>query len=123
MTNLTPHQLNLEDVNGDIITFPVTKIDGEVLTVRANTIKQELEPLQGFPFCKTEFGKPVFMLGKAEFFGVVPPHPPFVVSALALAAIKANGGLEQWEVKDFVTVGELVRDEEGRITHAKGLSC
>lgn len=77
---------------------------------------------------KSTFGKPYFCTvdsrGQDEqpYEGKIPEGNYYVVSIISLQAIVANGGCEQFSVKEFLAPGKLVRDAEGKIIGSAGFS-
>ena len=124
--NLTPHDLNMMDVN---TTYPRTEVaPGRFLTVRASQSSEEVGNVGGHIISKSTFGKPYFCTVDAKgqdeqpFEGVVPTADRYVVSIISLQAIVANGGVEQYQVDQFLAPGKLVRDNEGKIVGSTGFS-
>ena len=132
--NLTPHDLNMVDVN---TTYPRTEVaPGRFLTVRAAQSDEEVGNIGGHIISKSTFGEPYFCTvdskGQNEelFEGVVPEADYYVVSIIALQAIVAmeNDEGEDWMSKNgieeaqFLSPGKLVRDEEGKIVGSSGFS-
>lgn len=126
IVNLTPHDLNMVDVN---TTYPRTEVaPGRFLTVRAAQNNEEAGKVGGHTISKSTFGKPYFCTvdtkGQDEqpYNGTVPEADYYVVSIISLQAIQANGGCEQFTTDEFLSPGKLVRDEEGKIVGSTGFS-
>ena len=126
IVNLTPHDLNMVDVN---TTYPRIEVaPGRFLTVRAAQNDEEVGNIGGHIISKSAFGKPYFCTldskGQNEqpFEGVVPEADYYVVSLISLQAIVANGGIEQYQTSEFLAPGKLVRDNEGKIVGSTGFS-
>ena len=124
--NLTPHDLNMVDVN---TTYPRTEVaPGRFLTVRAAQSDEEVGNIGGHIISKSTFGEPYFCTvddkGQDEqpYEGVVPQADRYVVSIISLQAIVANGGIEQYQTSEFLAPGKLVRDNEGKIVGSTGFS-
>lgn len=126
IVNLTPHDLNMVDVN---TTYPRTEVaPGRFLTVRAAQSSEEVGNINGHIVSKSTFGRPYFCTvddkGQDEqpYEGVVPQADRYVVSLISLQAIVANGGIEQYQTCEFLAPGKLVRDNEGKIVGSTGFS-
>lgn len=130
--NLTPHDLNMKEKNGDI-TYPRVEVEpGRFLTVRAAQTSENVftVPVEGIihQVSKSTFGKPYFCTvdskGQDEqpYEGIIPEADYYVVSIISLQAIMANGGCEQFQVDEFLSPGKLVRDSEGKIIGSSGFS-
>lgn len=100
--NLTPHALNVHDLNGSVTTFPPS---GTV--ARCSSTTTQVGEANGFPLFSTTFG---------EVVGLPDPQDNvlLVVSALVRQAVPNR--------KDVASPGELVRDEAGNPVGCKGLT-
>jgi len=127
--NLTPHDLNM--VEGAV--YPRTEVEpGRFLTIRAAQETEEVGTITcnglTHTVSKSTFGKPYFCTvdsrGQDEqpYEGKIPEGNYYVVSIISLQAIVANGGCEQFSVKEFLAPGKLVRDAEGKIIGSAGFS-
>ena len=126
IVNLTPHDLNMVDVN---TTYPRIEVaPGRFLTVRAAQNDEEVGNIGGHIISKSAFDKPYFCTvddkGQDEqpFEGVVPEADRYVVSLISLQAIVANGGIEQFQTNEFLAPGKVIRNSEGKIVGSTGFS-
>ena len=126
IVNLTPHDLNMVDVN---TTYPRIEVaPGRFLTVRAAQNDEEVGNIGGHIISKSTFGKPYFCTVDAKgqdeqpYESTVPQADYYVVSIISLQAIHANGGCEQFATGEFLAPGKLVRDAEGKIVGSTGFS-
>jgi len=130
--NLTPHNLDLVEEDGNV-TYPRIEIEpGRFLTVRARETREGMFtiPAKGIKHqvSKATFGKPYFCTvneeGKDEqpYLGEVPEADYYVVSILSLQAIVDNGGCEQFQPDEFLAVGQTIRDNKGKVIGSKGFS-
>ena len=98
--NLTPHQLNVHDNQGNVITLPSSG------KVRLSTEYKKVETVHGIDIFTCEYG---------EIEGLPEPQDGkiYVVSGLVKQAVPNR--------RDVVSPGELVRDEHGRPVGCRGL--
>lgn len=101
--NLTPHTLNLFNAQGEVLTLPPSGNVARVAETR--TPAGEID------------GIPVDTVGFGEVTGLPDPQEgvTFIVSALVAGAVP-------FVRTDVVSPGAPVRDEQGNIIGAKGLS-
>jgi len=101
--NLTPHTLNLFNENGE----QVAQIPPSGLIARVSTERVMVEKKGGIPFFRTEYG---------EVDGLPGPQADtiYVVSGFVRAAVPHR--------EDVWQPGELLRDENGRVIGAVGLT-
>ena len=92
--NFTPHQVNLLDEKGNVVTFPSEGI------ARCATNSVETGEVAGTPIFKTSFGEVTGLPSSEE--GIF-----LIVSGLVLSASSR---------KDLICPNDLVRDEKGRVT-------
>ena len=105
--NLTPHALNIYDSAGDL----VESVPPSGMVARAD-VRRTLTEKRG----PVELYESVYFGAKA--LGAPEPDSVYVVSALYLSALRAEG-LDDTGV---YVPGEAVRDEAGRVIGCVGLS-
>lgn len=105
--NLTPHTLNILDEDGEEVLELEPDLHREPVRIETET-KLDMKVNGGIPLFEKEFGE-IKNLPKVEG-GTL-----FVVGGLAKTAIDKHT-----DRTDFVGVGELVRDENGKPVGAKG---
>lgn len=101
--NLTPHPLNLKRVDGTTLSIPPS---GTVARVAEQ--REALGALMGLPVTRASYGA-------VEGLPAPTPGRIYVVSALVLAAVQ--------ERPDVFAPGPAIRDAEGKIVGADGLSA
>lgn len=103
IVNLTPHPLNLRRVDGEVLTVPPSGTVARVAETR-----EQLGQLAGLSVTRASYGAvenlPAPQAGKI-----------YVVSALVLAAVPGR--------PDVFAPGPAIRDSEGKIVGADGLSA
>jgi DNA polymerase-3 subunit gamma/tau len=103
IVNLTPHPLNLRRVDGEVLTVPPSGTVARVAETR-----EQLGQLAGLSVTRASYGAvenlPAPQAGKI-----------YVVSALVLAAVPGR--------PDVFAPGPAIRDSEGKIVGAEGLSA
>lgn len=107
--NLTPHELNIRDVNGEMQTIPAS---GQVARCQESR-KPYLTPVGDFAAGSVSYG---------EVEGLPPTgergaNTLYIVSAIVLNAIAA--GKKRFDV---LAPGPAIRDENGKIIGADGLT-
>jgi len=106
IVNLTPHELKLHDEGGRLVaTVPPS---GQVARVRTSAVRVG-EAAEGVPLFVTEFG---------DVEGLPAPKPDtiYVVSGL----VRSHPQVAARE--DVYSPGRLLRDEQGRVVGAVGLT-
>jgi hypothetical protein len=103
ITNLTPHVLNVRNMNGEMIAIQPS---GQV--ARVATTKIILTPIDGIGVASSTFGKVEGLPPSEE--GVV-----YIASRLVLEAVKN-------ERADVFCPGDLIRNEAGQPIGCDGLS-
>ena len=101
VVNLTPHTLNVVNIQGDVVVIPSEGI------ARVATSTEEVATICGFAISKSTFGN-------VEGLPEPQDHTYYVVSRLVLQALP--------ERNDLLRPGELVRDAGGNVIGCKGLS-
>ena len=100
--NLTPHALNVHDIENNVFVFPPS---GEVARVSSTT--SIVDVIDGIEISEVTFGEVVNL-----------PEPVkdvrFIVSGLVLSALKGTRA-------DVLAPGELVRNESGQPIGCMGL--
>lgn len=99
--NLTPHEINVMGISGDVITIPTS---GTV--ARLKTGIAQIGEAEGVRFTKTVFGEPEGLPEPED--GVV-----FLVSQLIKNALPRRS--------DLGVPAEIVRDAEGKILYAQSI--
>jgi len=111
LVNLTPHPITLL-VEGGPVEIPPSGI-----VVRAKETRELVGVLGdkeiSIPLYRVKYGEP-------EGLPEIHPDTYYIVSSLAAQSIKAH--MPAHVVERFVVVTDLVRDDEGRIVGARGLS-
>ena len=100
--NLTPHTLNIHDVENNVFIVPAS---GEVARVSSTT--SIVDVIDGIEISEVTFGE---VVGLPETRKDV----RFIVSGLVLSALKGTRA-------DVLAPGELVRDADGRPIGCMGL--
>lgn len=100
--NLTPHALNIKDMEGKIIT-----IEPYGLIARVSTEQVQVGEINGTAIYKTQFGDIVDLPEPKE--GII-----YIVSKITQSAAK--------ERTDLLSPGNLSRDDEGNIIGCEGLT-
>jgi type VI secretion system secreted protein VgrG len=103
IVNLTPHPLNLRSVDGEVITVPPSGTVARVAETR-----EQLGQLAGLSVTRASYGA-------VEGLPAPEAGKIFVVSALVLVAVPGR--------PDVFAPGPAIRDAEGRIIGADGLSA
>jgi len=103
IVNLTPHEINVVDVDGKVVSIPPS---GRV--ARVAQTREQRGTIDGLAVTYSTFGDVEGL--PAPQAGVI-----YVVSGLVLSAVPDR--------PDVFAPGEAVRDEEGRVIGARGLSC
>jgi hypothetical protein len=103
IVNLTPHPLNLKRVDGTMLTIPPSGTVARVAEKRT-----DLGVLAGLAVTRAEYGA-------VEGLPEPVPGKIFVVSALVLAAVQQRA--------DVFAPGPAIRDADGKIVGADGLSA
>jgi len=101
--NLTPHEVTIVAENGDKMVLPKAPTGAEA---RIDVIIEELKPINGFKLI-CEHGTRISNLPDPEDDVV------FIVSARVMLAARR---------KDVVSPGELIRDSNGIVVGANGLT-
>ena len=101
--NLTPHILNIEDEDGNIIAVPAS---GQV--ARLSESREISRYINRIPVYRTVFGK-VDGLPEPELNTI------YIVSMLVKQQVQYR--------YDVLYPGEAIRDESGNIIGCRGLSC
>ena len=107
--NLTPHPLTIVNAKGEAVAFP--KPDAGVSIPRVETRTEVVNVVDGITVYKTVFGEVVNL-----------PEPKdgdfYIVSRLVISAC-ADRNIPH---DHLLAPGHLLRDEEGKIIGAEGLS-
>jgi len=105
LVNLTPHPLSLRQADGSTLDLPPS---GTI--ARVASTDQVVGLIEGLPLHQMVLGQ--------EVQGLPPPQEGtyYVVSLVAAQAAKAQG---RWDV---LAPGPAIRDEQGRVIGADGLS-
>lgn len=103
ITNLTPHQLDLLDADGN----HVKSVDPSGDVARVDQTRTRTGDVVGIPTYRTSFG---------DVTGLPDPKDDtiYVVSGLVLSAVDGRD--------DVYAPGDLVRDDDGNPVGAKGLT-
>ena len=107
LRNLTPHNLNLVDVDGGVLTLPPSGVVARVVAERL--------PLGPVSTAGRQLALALVRFGKVEDLPPAEVGVWLVVSALVLEAAASR--------EDLVSPGELVRDAAGVVVGARGLSA
>lgn len=103
--NLTPHELNIYNRDGE----HVTDIEPSGDTVRVDVSRDVVDEIGDIPILETEYG---------EVDGL--PEPEEGVVYIVSGFVKTHPSVESRE--DVYSPGELVRDDEGNPIGCKGLN-
>lgn len=103
LINLTPHRLDIVDADGNVVSVPPS---GQV--ARVAQTREQRGTIDGLAVTYSTFGQVEGLPEPQD--GVI-----YVVSGLVLAAVPDRA--------DVFAPGEAVRDSEGRVIGARGLSC
>jgi len=105
LVNLTPHPLSLRQADGSTLDLPPS---GTI--ARVTSSDQVVGQIEGLPLHRMVLGQ--------EIQGLPPPQEGtyYIVSLLAAQAAKAQGR------GDVLAPGPAIRDEQGRVIGADGLS-
>lgn len=104
IVNLTPHVLNLIGANGDVLNVPTSGTIAR-LTVASEAVGEA----QGITLYRSVFG---------ELVGLPEPSQGVLYATSALVKVRA----QELGREDVVSPGNPVRDENGVIIGANGLS-
>ena len=105
IVNLTPHELRLTDEHGHLVaTVPPS---GTVARVRTSAVR--VGEFEGVPLFRTEYGA-------VEGLPEPVPGTIYVVSAMVRSHPQVSGR------GDVFSPGKLLRDEQGRVIGAIGLT-
>lgn len=104
IVNLTPHPLRLQRTDGSFMNLP--KPVGEAIPRRSTQVEQQGD-LGGLPVYKT-------VLGPVEFAPAPCEDTIYVVSRMVVDALPDRS--------DLFAPGEAIRDADGKVVGAKGLS-
>jgi hypothetical protein len=101
--NLTPHEINLHKINGEIINVPPS---GKVARLE-QTSREISSPIEGVKVTTSDFG---------NITNLPEPHNNtiFIVSALVMVKCKNR--------RDVFAPGKAIRDKDGKIIGCDGLS-
>lgn len=117
IVNLTPHDINIIDENGDITaTFPPS---GTVARVaRQSRHLRDIETPQGtIPLYEAVYGDVVDLPTPDPYPETNDPDTYYIVSRMVVDAL----GPSDIDISDLLTPGELVRDDQGNIIGCRGL--
>lgn len=103
LRNLTPHELNIFSDDGKVVSIPPS---GQV--ARVAQTREQRGTIDGLAVTYSTFGDVEGLPDPQD--GVI-----YVVSGLVLSAVPDR--------TDVFAPGEAVRDGEGRVIGARGLSC
>jgi len=105
IVNLTPHPLRLQKADGSFMDLPKPAA-GAAIPRRSTKVEQQGE-VDGLPVYKT-------VLGPVEFAPAPCENTIYVVSRMVVDALP--------ERSDLFAPGEAIRDADGKVVGAKGLS-
>jgi hypothetical protein len=101
--NKTPHPLNLVNLQGDVVIIAPT-----LPAARVEAPRTGIDPVAGFPVSYVTLGK-VVDLPEPQ------PDTIYVVSSMVLDRVPDR--------VDVFAPGELIRDDDGRVIGANGLTA
>lgn len=115
LVNMTPHTVNIHNAQGDVITLPPST---QSVRVKADLVK--VEEHDGIDIYAVQYGD-LEMVDNATKIAT-PGLPPatdgvlYIVAGMCTDKIRATT-----DRKDFVSPGDLIRDDKGQPVGCKGV--